>query len=80
MYTLRTRKINNANKETAEYLGAAREQQPRLLRGAQWVKNNFNWDGTKSGMTDDMLDNIFNQMENSKNLGGKTSIPKDFRR
>lgn len=74
-----TLKINNANKETAEYLGAAREQQPRLLRGAQWVKNNFNWDGTKSGMTDDMLDNIFNQMENSKNLGGKTSIPKDFR-
>ena len=74
-----TLKINNANKETAEYLGRAREQQPRLLRGAQWVKDNFNWDGTKSGMTDDMLDNIFNQIQNSKNLGGKTSIPKDFR-
>ena len=74
-----TLKINSANKETAEYLGRAREQQPRLLRGAQWVKDNFNWDGTKSGMTDDMLDNIFDQMQNSKNLGGKTSIPQDFR-
>ena len=69
----------SANKEFGEYLGRAQEQQPRLVRGAQWVKQNFNWDGTKSGMTDDMLDNIFNQMQNSKNLGGKTSIPEDFR-
>lgn len=74
-----TLKINNANKKTAEYLGAAREQQPRLLRGAQWVKDNFNWDGTKSGITDKMVNNIFDQMQNPKNLGGKTSIPDDFR-
>ena len=26
-----------------------------------------------------MVDNIFNQMQNSKNLGGKTEIPDDFR-
>jgi hypothetical protein len=75
-----TLKIDKSvGKEFGEYLGRAQEQQPRLVRGAQWVKQNFNWDGTKSGMTDDMLDNIFNQMQNSKNLGGKTSIPEDFR-
>jgi hypothetical protein len=74
-----TLKVNSGQKKFTEYLSNAREQQPRLLRGAQWLKSNFNWDGTKSGMSDDMLENIFNQMKNSKNLGGKTPLPDDFR-
>ena len=75
-----TLKIDKSvGKKTNEYLGEAKEQQPRLLRGAQWVKDNFNWDGTKSGITDKMVNNIFNQMQNPKHLGGKTSIPDDFR-
>lgn len=76
---IKSGKIGSAGTEAGEYLGRAQEQQPRLLRGAEWLKLNFKWDGTKSGMTDDMLKNIHNQMENSTNLGGKTKIPNDFR-
>ena len=71
--------LGNEEWSKIQYLSKAKEQQPRLLRGGNWFKTNFKWDGTASGMTDDMLKSLFNQMQNPNKLGGNTPIPSDFR-
>tara|TARA_R110002012_G_scaffold224034_2_gene396051 strand:- start:62 stop:2503 length:2442 start_codon:yes stop_codon:yes gene_type:complete len=74
------------NKTSSEfkYMSKPAEQQVRLLRGADWFKRNYKWDGTKAGMSDDMLKDVFDQMSNygdwiRKNKGIKETMPGDFR-
>ena len=67
------------NKTSSEfkYMAKPAEQQVRLLRGADWFKRTYKWDGTKAGMSDDMLNEVFNQMSGKKT--SKEMIPDDFR-
>jgi hypothetical protein len=60
-----------------EYFIDPAEQQVRLLRGAEWFKRNYSWDGTKAGMTDDMLKEVFEQM--SGRSPSKQMLPTDFK-
>ena len=70
-----TLKLNpKLSKDKLKYLGDVEEQQVRLVRAGEYFKKTFGWDGTKAGMTDDMLETFTNHM--SKGTG---SIPHDVR-
>jgi len=69
----------NINKTSSEfkYMTKPAEQQVRLLRGADWFKRNYKWDGTKAGMSDDMLKEVFEQVSGRR--PSKEMIPDDFK-
>ena len=70
-----TLKLNpKLSKDKLKYLGDVEEQQVRLVRAGEYFKKTYGWDGTKAGMTDDMLETFTNHM--SKGTG---SIPHDVR-
>jgi len=67
------------NKTSSEfkYMTKPAEQQVRLLRGANWFKRNYKWDGTKAGMSDDMLKEVFEQVSGRR--PSKEMLPDDFK-
>jgi len=69
-----TLKLKGDDAKFIKYLQDPAEQQVRLVRAGDYFKKTFGWDGTKAGMTDDMLETFTNHI--SKGTG---SIPDDVR-
>ena len=70
-----TLNLKGDNKKYIKYLQDPAEQQVRLVRAGDYFKKNYGWDGTKTGMTDDMLEKFTNSM--SQHTGA--TIPHDVR-
>lgn len=51
---------------TGNYMRDPAEQQVRLVRSAEWLKQNVKWDGNPNTLTDDMISTLINKVSKSE--------------